>query len=108
MALAAVRGGALSGGWWGPAAATGGGGGGAQQQQQQQQQRAGKKHMLDLKDCLRLMAAEVALTQGKAEDAAKHLKSMLSRCVGVFMVVVLVCVCVGGGVVPAASRRSGS
>jgi hypothetical protein len=46
---------------------------------QQQQGGGGREEMRALKDSLRLMAADVALTQGGAEEAGKLLRSLLMR-----------------------------
>jgi hypothetical protein len=68
-----------------------------QQQQQQGVGSSSKEEMRALKDSLRLMAAEVALVQGRAEEASKQLKPTLARCVWGGGHLSVCRVCVGGG-----------
>jgi hypothetical protein len=60
-------------------------------QQQQQQGGGGREEMRALKDSLRLMAAEVALSQGDTEEAGKLLRSLLMRYVVAAAAVVCLC-----------------
>lgn len=56
---------------------------GPSSKQQHKQGQGGREEMQALKDSLRMMAADVALSQGDTEEAAKLLRSLLMRCVWV-------------------------